>query len=100
MTDEVRVVAVLQGQPGSGGALLALWPELAAQVRAEQGCLAYDLHRVTGDDDRFYVLEHWASLEALAAHGRSPHMREFGTRAAGILAAAPEVTVLEATPAA
>ena len=99
MTDAVKVVAVLQGRPGQGGALLALWPDLAAQVRAEEGCLAYDLHRVSGDDDRFVVLERWASLEALAAHGRSPHMKEFGSQAAGLMAAAPDVTVLEDVPA-
>lgn len=100
MTDEVRVVAVLQAQEGKGGEVLALWPDLARQVRAEDGCLAYDLHRVTGDEDRFVVLERWAGLAALATHGRSPHMREFGTRAAGLLAAAPEVIVLEDVPAA
>ena len=99
MTDEVRVVAVLQGQPGKGAELLALWPDLARQVRAEDGCLAYDLHRVTGDDDHFVVLERWAGLQALATHGKSPHMREFGTRAAGVLAAEPDVIVLEDVPA-
>ena len=99
MTDTVRVVAVLQGRPGQGAALLELWPGLSAQVRAEEGCLAYDLHRVQGDDDRFVVLERWASLEALAAHGRAPHMREFGNQAAGLMAAAPEITVLDDVPA-
>lgn len=99
MTDEVRVVAVLQGLPGAGAELLAGWPGLATQVRAEHGCLGYDLHRVAGDDDRFVVLERWASLEALAAHGQSPHMREFGRTAAALLAAPTDVIVLEDSPA-
>lgn len=99
MTDEVRVVAVLQAQPGAGGQVLQRWPALAEQVRAEDGCLAYDLHRVAGDDDRLVVLERWASLEALAAHGSSPHMREFGASAAALLAAPTEVLVLEDVPA-
>ena len=100
MTSEVRVVAVLQALPGSGAEVLALWPSLSAQVRAEEGCLAYALHRVAGDGDRFVVLERWASLATLAAHGQSPHMQEFGSRASGLLSAAPEIIVLEDVPAA
>jgi len=98
MTDEVRVVAVLQALPGTGAEVLALWPSLSGQVRAEDGCLGYALHRVAGDDDRFVVLERWASLQALAAHGQSPHMREFGARASGLLSAPPDVIVLEDVP--
>lgn len=94
MADEVRVVAVLRAREGAGGELLAAWPALAEQVRAEAGCLAYDLHRVLGDDDRFVVLERWASLDALARHGASPHMQEFGARSATVLAAPAEVLVL------
>lgn len=100
MTDEVRVLAVLQALPGAGAEVLALWPSLSDLVRAEDGCLAYDLHRVAGDDDRFVVLERWSCLATLAAHGQSPHMREFGARASGLLSAAPEVIVLEDVPAA
>ena len=99
MADTVRVVAVLRAQPGSGAEVLRLWPELSAQVHAEDGCLEYDLHRVAGDEDRFVVLERWASVEALATHGRSPHMREFGRTAAALMAAPSEVIVLEDEPA-
>ena len=77
---EVRVVAVLRARTGAAADLLAAWPDLAEQVRAEDGCLAYDLHRVLGDDDRFVVLERWASLDALARHGASAHMQDFGSR--------------------
>jgi len=100
MADEVRVVAVLNAQEGAGGQVLAAWPALSAQVHAEDGCLSYDLHPVLGQDDRFVVLERWASLAALAAHGRSPHMREFGTSAAAYLAGPPDVTVLADAPVA
>ena len=99
MADTVRVVAALKAQEGKGEQVLALWPALAAQVRAEDGCLAYDLHRVAGDADRFVVLERWASVGALATHGSSDHMREFGQAAAGLFAAPPEVTVVEDDPA-
>ncbi len=99
MTTPVRVVATLNAQEGKGAELLAVWPELAAQVRAEDGCLGYDLHPVLGSDDRFVVLERWASVDALKAHGVSPHMQEFGAVAAGLLAERAGVTILQDTPA-
>lgn len=99
MTDQVRVVAILRAQPAKGAAVLELWPALSAQVRAEDGCLAYELHRVAGDEDRFVVLERWASVGALATHGRSDHMREFGRTARDLMAAPAEVIVLEDEPA-
>ena len=99
MSTPVRVVALLTAAPGKGGELLTLWPALSAQVHAEAGCLAYDLHRVASDTDRFVVLERWASVEALREHGGSPHMRQFGRDAASVLAAPAEVIVLEDEPA-
>lgn len=99
MTDEVRVVAVLQARPGDGAQVLAAWPALAEQVRAEEGNLAYDLHRVVGDEDRFVVLERYTSVQALEAHRASPHMLAFGRSAGALFAGRPEVFVLEDAPA-
>lgn len=100
MSAQIRVVAILTAQPGKGGELLAMWPALSAQVHAEAGCLAYDLHRVGSDADRFVVLERWASVEALGEHRGAAHMRQFGRDAAGVLAGPAEVVVLEDEPAA
>ncbi len=100
MADEVRVVATLTAQDGRGGDLLARWPALAAQVHAEDGCLAYDLHRVVGSPDMFVVLERWASAEALATHSQAQHMKDFGMASREFMAARPVVLVLDVDPAA
>ena len=100
MSDPVRVVATLTAQAGKGPELLAAWPELSAKVHAEDGCLAYDLHAVLGDDDRFVVLERWASMEALQAHGASAHMKEFGALAASLLEGRAAISFLQDTPSA
>jgi quinol monooxygenase YgiN len=42
--------------------------ELAAAARREPGNLAYDVYRGYDDTQAFYVVEHWASSAALAAH--------------------------------
>jgi quinol monooxygenase YgiN len=100
MAEEVRVVAVLTAQDGKADELLAGWPELAAKVRAEDGCLGYDLHRALGGSNTFVVLERWASTAALQTHGGSPHMKEFGKRAAGLLAGGSQIHVLGDDPVA
>ncbi len=99
MSDTVKVVALLSTRPGRGEELLAAWPALAAQVRAEDGCLAYDLHTVVRQPDRFVVLERWASPAALAAHGGAPHMLEFRAAGAAFLAGPADVLVLPDVPA-
>ncbi len=90
----VRVLATLTTQPGKGGDLLARWPDLSAQVRAEEPNLEYALWRDTAAPDVFVVWELWESMDGLTAHGRSPHMREFGAAAAGFLAGRAVVQVL------
>ncbi len=97
---DVRVVATLTAQDGKGEQLVAAWPGLSERVHAEDGCLAYDLHRVVGSPDTFVVLERWASAEALAAHGQAEHMKTFGMASREFMAARPVVVVLEADPVA
>jgi quinol monooxygenase YgiN len=98
MAEEIRVVAVLTAQDGKADELLAGWPDLAAKVRAEDGCLGYDLHRGLGGSNTFVVLERWASPAALKAHGASQHMKEFGARARGLLAGGSQIHVLGDEP--
>lgn len=50
---------------------------LAAATRQEAGCLIYELAVDLADPSRIRLLERWASLTALEAHFRTPHMRKF-----------------------
>jgi quinol monooxygenase YgiN len=77
MTGPVRVLAILQADPGKGPDQLAAFERLAPLVRAEDGCLQYDLHAVVDDPDRFVVVEQWASRGALDAHLASDHMAAY-----------------------
>lgn len=71
---EVMLVISIQTIHGKGREQIAAYEKLAPIVRAEPGCLQYDLHAVVGDDDRFVLIERWESAEALAAHDVTPHM--------------------------
>jgi quinol monooxygenase YgiN len=51
---------------------------LATASRQEPGNLSYDIYRGIDDDQEFYVVEHWASPTALAAHERTEAFIHFG----------------------
>jgi len=77
----VTVVAQLRAAPGKGDALAALLTEQCGVVRAtEPGCLAYRLHRATGDSDLFLFYEASVDDAAFDAHRRSPHLAAFRKR--------------------
>lgn len=82
----VHVVATITLNPGVRPAFLEVFRWLTPLVRAEVGCIEY---QATTDvpttiavqepprDDAVIVIEKWASLEALYAHGVAPHMTEY-----------------------
>ena len=57
---------------------IAAFRALAAAARKESGNLSYDLFRGIDDDQEFYVVEHWASLAALATHERTEAFIHYG----------------------
>jgi len=94
MTGPVRVVALLTTLPGKGAEQVEAFTTLAPVVRAEDGCLQYDLHAVLGNPDRFAVIERWSSADALSAHAKSEHMRVSAAAATAFRAGPAEVLVL------
>ncbi|WP_110180958.1 putative quinol monooxygenase [Nocardioides solisilvae] len=96
MPPSVSLVILISTQPGKGGEQVAAFERLAPVVRAEEGCLQYDLHAVVDDPDRFVLVERWASEKALAAHDVAPHMVE-ADAAHGAFRAGP-VEVLRLVP--
>ena len=98
MADPVRVAALLTALPGKGPELVAAFALVTPLVRAEDGCLQYDLHPYADDPDRFVVVERWASREALAAHAASEHMRTHGERGRPFSAGPADVIVFADQP--
>ncbi|MFI9004442.1 putative quinol monooxygenase [Streptomyces sp. NPDC053541] len=96
----VRLHVHITTLPGRGGEQIAAYERLAPLVRAERGCLQYDLHQVLGDADRFVLVEHWASREALAAHDAAPHMTEAAAVNSAFRAGPVQVVELAADPVA
>ena len=83
----IHVLAVITAKPGQRDRILEAFRANVAAVRAEAGCLAYEAVVDVADPspgfvrygpDTFVVVEQWASLEALQAHFKAPHMAAFG----------------------
>lgn len=89
------VVATIVAKPGRGDAVAQMLAGALDTVRAEQGCLRYDLFRVKRDDDTLVMLERWASKDDLRAHGATEFFVELSGRMGPELAEAPVVRVLD-----
>jgi quinol monooxygenase YgiN len=85
----IHVVATITLQPGTRPAFLDVFRWLTPQVRAETGCIEYqatiDVPTTIAVQEGpraevVTVIEKWASVEALYAHGGAPHMTEYRAR--------------------
>ncbi|MBT2447714.1 antibiotic biosynthesis monooxygenase [Streptomyces sp. ISL-43] len=98
MPSTVRLMILITTLPGRGREQIDAYERLAPVVRAEEGCLRYDMHQVSGDPDRFVLVEQWSSKAALAAHDATPHMIEADAASPAFRAGPAEVVELDAEP--
>jgi quinol monooxygenase YgiN len=76
--DEVFHVAIFRFAKEHIDDAVTAFRAMAAASRKDSGNLAYDVYRGIEDDQEFYIVEHWASPAALAAHGRTEAFIHFG----------------------
>jgi len=91
----VHVIAIITAKPGRRAAILdAIRANLPA-VRAEQGCIEYgpaiDLAeagpiQTKAGEDVVFVIEKWASMDALRAHAAAPHMAAYAAKVKELVA--------------
>lgn len=91
----IHVVAIITAKPGLRGQVLDAFRANMPAVHAEPGCIEYgpavdaegagSMQSKFGPDT-FVVIEKWQSLEALRAHGRSPHMADYAAKTRDLLA--------------
>ena len=68
-----------------------------AATRKEEGCLLYDLHESITDPTRFVFVEQWTTRDALGAHARTAHLKEWRKIVAECAAAPTKIEII--TPA-
>jgi quinol monooxygenase YgiN len=92
----VHVLAVITAKPGMRGQVLEAFKANVPNVLAEDGCIEYGatidtvdakpVQNTTFGEDTFVVVEKWASMEALRAHARAPHMAEYAGKVKDMIA--------------
>jgi len=88
----IHVLAILTTKPGMRDAVLEMFNANVPNVKAEDGCIEYgaavDIEgaKPAFGPDTFVVVEKWASVAALKAHGATPHMVAFGARSRDMMA--------------
>lgn len=91
----IHVVAIITAKPGMREQVLATFHANMTTVHAENGCIEYgpalDAEGAGGiqtkfGPDTFVVIEKWQSLDALKAHGASPHMAAYAAATRDMIA--------------
>jgi len=92
----IGVVATITIQEGKNAEFEQAFLALTEQVRAnEPGNIFYILHRSKADPQVYKVLEQYHSEADLVAHGKTEYFQAANKVLATMVAAAPEVEVLD-----
>ena len=90
----IHVIAQIDVHPGRRDDFLTEFHRLVPAVHAEDGCIEYgptvdastDIDAQQSNENRVTVVEKWESLDHLKAHLVAPHMAEYRTKVADIVA--------------
>lgn len=91
----IHVVAIITTKPGQRDLVLQLFRANRPNVLAEEGCIEYDAaidsQPVLGNQtplgrDSLAVIEKWASIAALQAHFKTPHMAAYAEQVRDLIA--------------
>ena len=71
---EINLLVMIEVMSGKREIQLQAYKKLKPLVLAEEGCLQYELFEDATDENKFILVEKWASQSALEKHDASPHM--------------------------
>ncbi len=88
----IGICATFTCQAGKNAEFEALLTEFVTTVKAnEPGAVVYQLCQNKKNSDEYFMLELYASQEALDAHGKTEHMAALGAKLGAYLAGAPNI---------
>jgi quinol monooxygenase YgiN len=91
------VIATMKVQEGKNAEFEAVFTKLAEQVLAnEKGAEFYALHRSKTDPQEYKVLERYTSMDDMKAHSKTDYFIEANKVLVSMVAAAPDIEVLDA----
>jgi quinol monooxygenase YgiN len=91
----IAVIAKVPLKPDTKEEALVEVKALMAKVAEEEGTLYYTLNVDPNDPDTLVFIERYKDMDALSAHGSTPHFQEFMGKAMAFASGPPEITTLE-----
>jgi quinol monooxygenase YgiN len=73
-SEERHIICVVRSKAPNREKVKEFLLELVEPARLEEGCLYYDLYQQINEPDTFYIIDGWASEEAVAAHAAHPNV--------------------------
>lgn len=80
MPEQVKITAILTAAPGNAEELKGLLTWMVRHSRAEPGNLRWDIWQDQSQPDRYVLDELYVDDEAVTAHRKTPHYKEYQTR--------------------
>ena len=93
----IAVLAKLTVKEGMEDEFKAAGAEMVAAVKANEAgrTLQYSLMQSQKTPTEFWFYDLYKDAEAMADHGKTPHMAAFNSKLAGLLAGRPEINRLD-----
>ena len=92
----IIVTGSVRTQAGTEAELVVLCREHCARSRAEDGCIAHNVHTDCDDPARLVFVEYWRDMDALKAHFALKENREFIKTARRLSAGGAPMRIFEA----
>lgn len=87
----MRVLARVVALPEKIGEVESILRILVRETRREAGCVQYELLQNRDNPAEFVFIEEWANDSAIDAHFATAHMQAAFSKAAHLLASAPDI---------
>jgi len=91
----IVVSAVLEAQAGKESDMEGALRDFITKVQAEEGTIAYILHRSKGNPAKFMVYEKYIDKAAFAYHGSTEYFKELFDTIGPILGEDPSIEIYE-----
>lgn len=91
----ISVIARLTIQEDKVESTIADFKQLMQEVAKEEGTLLYTLNRDPKDPNTLVVIERYKDKQALGAHSATEHFKAFSAKLGEVLAAKPDIAVLD-----
>jgi quinol monooxygenase YgiN len=92
---EFSLFATITPAPAHYSDALTALQGIIQQTRAEPGCLCFELNTDQGLDANLYLVEHWASPQALDDHYAQPYTVAVFNAYQGWLACPPQIVKMD-----